>query len=103
MYHFQYVAKKELKPVKKQLMELIHKVQDEVRDSFTFQYKFVGSVQRNMVTWDVKSNAGFDFDVNIIVNDCDGDFDAEKTKNILMCAFNKYARKYGYDSCEDST
>ena len=30
-------------------------------------------------------------------------FDAEKIKNILMCAFNKYARKYGYDFCEDST
>lgn len=103
MYHFQYVAKKELKPAKKQLMELIHKVQDEVRDSFTFQYKFVGSVQRNMVTWDVKSNAGFDFDVNIMVNDDDEKFDAKKIKNILMCAFNKYARKYGYDFCEDST
>ena len=101
MYHFQYVSKKELKPAKKQLMELIHKVQDEVRDSFTFQYKFVGSVQRNMVTCDVKSNAGFDFDVNIMVNDDDKDFEAEEIKNILMCAFN--ARKYGYDSCEDST
>ena len=103
MYHFQYESKKELKPAKKQLMELIHKVQDEVRDSFIFQYKFVGSVQRNMVTCDVKSNAGFDFDVNIMVNDDDKDFEAEEIKNILMCAFNKYARKYGYDSCEDST
>ena len=103
MYQFHYVSKKELKPAKKQLMELIHKVQDEVRDSFTFQYKFVGSVQRNMVTCDVKSNAGFDFDVNIMVNDDDKDFEAEEIKNILMCAFNKYARKYGYDSCEDST
>ncbi len=103
MYHFQYVAKKELKPAKKQLMELIHKVQDEVRDSFTFQYKFVGSVQRNMVTWDVKSNAGFDFDVNIMVNDDDEKFDAKKIKNILTCAFDKYAKKYGYDFCEDST
>ena len=65
-------------------MELIHKVQDEVRDSFTFQYKFVGSVQRNMVTCDVKSNAGFDFDVNIMVNDDDKDFEAEEIKNILM-------------------
>lgn len=83
MYHFQYVAKKELKPAKKQLMELIHKVQDEVRDSFTFQYKFVGSVQRNMVTWDVKSNAGFDFDVNIMVNDDDEKFDAKKLKTYL--------------------
>lgn len=103
MYHFQYVAKKELKPAKKQLMELIHKVQDEVRDSFTFQYKFVGSVQRNMVTWDVKSNVGFDFDVNIIVNDYDGDFDAKNIKKILVRAFNNHAWKYGYDFCEDST
>ena len=100
---FSMYQKRELKPAKKQLMELIHKVQDEVQDSFTFQYKFVGSVQRNMVTCDVKSNAGFDFDVNIMVNDDDKDFEAEEIKNILMCAFNKYARKYGYDSCEDST
>ena len=84
-------------------MELIHKVQDEVRDNFTFQYEFVGSVKRNMVTWDVKSNVGFDFDVNIRVNDDDKDFEAEKIKNKLMCAFNKYARKYGYVFCEDST
>ena len=56
-----------------------------------------------MVTWDVKSNAGFDFDVNIMVNDDDEKFDAKKIKNILMCAFNKYARKYRYDFCEDST
>ena len=103
MYHFQYVAKRELEPEKKQLMELIHKVQDEVRDSFTFQYKFVGSVQRNMVTWDVKSNVGFDFDVNIIVNDYDGDFDAKNIKKILVRAFNNHAWKYGYDFCEDST
>lgn len=103
MYHFQYVAKKELKPAKKQLMELIHKVQDEVRDNFTFQYEFVGSVQRNMVTWDVKSNVGFDFDVNIRVNDDDEEFEAKDIKKILVRAFNNHAWKYGYDSCEDST
>lgn len=103
MYHFQYVAKKELKPAKKQLMELIHKVQDEVRDNFTFQYEFVGSVKRNMVTWDVKSNVGFDFDVNIRVNDDDEEFEAKDIKKILVRAFNNHAWKYGYDSCEDST
>ena len=36
---------------------------------FTFQYEFIGSVKLNMVTCDVKSNIGFDFDVNIMVND----------------------------------
>ena len=103
MYHFQYVAKRELEPAKKQLMELIHKVQDEVRDNFTFQYEFVGSVKRNMVTWDVKSNVGFDFDVNIRVNDDDEEFEAKDIKKILVRAFNNHAWKYGYDSCEDST
>ncbi len=64
-------------------MELIHKVQDEVRDNFTFQYEFVGSVKRNMVTWDVKSNVGFDFDVNIRVNDDDEEFEAKDIKRYL--------------------
>lgn len=46
MYHFQYVSKKEIAPVKKQVIELIGLVQDDVREQFTFQYKFIGSVQR---------------------------------------------------------
>ena len=36
---------------------------------FTIQYEFIGNVKLNMVTCDVKSNIGFDFDVNIMVND----------------------------------
>lgn len=103
MYHFQYVSKKEIAPLKKQLIELIGLVQDEIRDCFTFQYEFVGSVKRNMVTCDIKSNIGFDFDVNIMVNDDDQDYSAKEIKQILMKAFNKYVYKYHYDYCEDST
>ena len=69
MYHFQYVSKNEIASLKNQVIELIGLVQDEIRNHFTFQYEFVGSVKRNMVTCDVKSNIGFDFDVNIMVND----------------------------------
>ena len=86
MYHFQYVSKN-----------------DEIRKYFTFQYEFIGSVKRNMVTCDAKSNIGFDFDVNIMVNDDDEDYSAKEIKQILMKAFNKYAYKYHYDFCEDST
>lgn len=103
MYHFQYVSKKEIAPLKKQIIELIGLVQDDVRELFTFQYQFIGSVKRNMVTCDVKSNIGFDFDVNITVNDDDEDYSAKEIKQILMRAFNKYAHKYHYDCCEDST
>lgn len=90
MYHFQYVSKKEIAPLKKQLIELIGLVQDEIRDCFTFQYVFIGSVKRNMVTRDIKSNIGFDFDVNIMVHDDDQDYSAKEIKQILMKAFNKY-------------
>lgn len=103
MYHFQYVSKKEIAPFKVQVIELVGLVQDELRKYFTFQYEFIGSVKRNMVTCDVKSNIGFDFDVNIMVNDDDQNYSAKEIKQILMKAFDKYAHKYHYDFCEDST
>lgn len=103
MYHFKYVTKAELAPFKKELIELIHLVQNDVREYFTFQYEFIGSVSRNMVTFDPQSNIGFDFDVNLFVNDDDEDYKPGEIKHILMNAFNKHARKYRYDFCEDST
>lgn len=69
MHDFCYVSKREAAPIKAELIDLIHRVQDYVRDDFTFQYYFVGSSSRNMITYDRKSNVGFDFDVNIVVND----------------------------------
>lgn len=105
MYHFQYVSKNELRPIKQQIIELIHLVQNDIREHnyFTFQYKFIGSVSRNMVTYDRKSNIGFDFDIDIMVNDDDENYSAEEIKHILMESFNKFSRKYNYDYCEDST
>ena len=103
MYHFQYVSKNEIASLKNQVIEMIGLVQDEIRNCFTFQYEFIGSVKLNMVTCDVKSNIGFDFDVNIMVNDDDEEYSAKDIKQILMKAFNKYAYKYHYDFCENST
>lgn len=56
MYHFQYVSKNEIASLKNQVIELIGLVQDEIRNFFTFQYEFIGSVKLNMVTCDVKNN-----------------------------------------------
>ena len=103
MYHFQYVTKKEIRPVRNQLEELLHLVQDEIRNTLTFQYKFVGSVSRKMVTFDMKGNKGFDFDVNIKINDEEENFTAKEIKHILMNAFNRLAEEFCYDRCEDST
>lgn len=103
MYTFEYVTKCKTKPVKQELTELIRWVQNEVRNKFTFQFEFIGSESRNMVTWNPKSNIGFDFDVNIHVNDDEEIYTPKEMKKILMDAFNKYAWQYGYGYCEDST
>lgn len=52
MYKFEYVTKAEYISVKKSLINLINKVQDEIRDQFTFRYDFIGSASRNMITCD---------------------------------------------------
>lgn len=103
MYHFKYVSKNEIAPTKNKIIELIRLVQNEVREQFTFQYEFIGSVKRNMVTYDIESNIGFDFDVNIMINDDDDEYSAKEIKHILMKAFNKFAHKYHYDFCENNT
>lgn len=43
MHDFCYVSKKEAAPVKAELLDIIHEVQDIVRDDFTFQFTFVGT------------------------------------------------------------
>lgn len=103
MKKFQYVNAKQLSPVKKDLKQIIYYVQNEVRQDFTFQFYFVGSVKRNMVTYDVKSNIGFDFDVDIHVNDDECEFSAKEIKTKIKLALNKVAPRFGYDDAEDST
>ncbi len=111
MHNFKYVPKEEWKPIRDKLLEIIHGLQNEVRDNFTFQYHFVGSSKRKMITRDQNSNIGFDFDVNIEVNDPDGDYSAEEIRNILRKGLDKvnnlYGRSvfgyFGYDYTEDST
>lgn len=103
MHDFQYVTKKQLSPVKKELVQIIHSVQDQVRKDFTFQFYFVGSTERNMVTYDTKSNVGFDFDVNIQINNGEHRFSANEIKNKIRLALDKVAPCFGYDRAEDST
>lgn len=80
MHNFQYVSRKQLSPVKKDLVRIINSVQDDLRKEFTFRYDFVGSIKRNMVTYDVGTNIGYDFDVNIQVNDDECKFSAKRLK-----------------------
>ena len=102
MKHFEYVTKKEFGPVKEELINLIKLVQDDVREHFTFRYDFIGSSSRNMITREVGDNVGYDFDVNIRVNDPDNKYTAKKIRNILKAAFDKHGKLFLYDNAEDS-
>lgn len=103
MFHYEYVTKKEAEPYRTQFLEIIHEVQDLVRDKFTFSYQFIGSSSRNMITCDWTTNKGFDFDVNIRVNDEDEEYSAEDIKKALMRAIDQVARPLSFSPCEDST
>lgn len=102
MYHFKYVPRTKYLPLKKEIIELIKEVQYQVRDKFTFQFEFVGSTKRNMITEDARSNIGFDFDVNLTVNN-DKNYTPKEIRTILRTALTNVSRKYGYNRCEDST
>lgn len=69
MYHFEYVFKKEAAPYKSQLIEILNRVQDYVRDEVASRFAFISSLSRNMINNDPTTHVGFDFDVNIAVND----------------------------------
>lgn len=103
MHDFKYVTKNEAKPVKEELYQILYKVQDIVRDDFTFSFTPVGSSSRNMITSDTISNIGFDFDFNIEVNDDDENFTPKEIRTILRNAIDRVAPRYGYKYCEDST
>lgn len=108
MHDFEYVPNEEWEPVRDELFDIIHNLQDEVRDEFTFKYHFVGSSKRKMITRDQNSNTGYDFDVNIEVNDPDENYSPEEIRNILRKGLDKVRNSYGYaifryDYTEDST
>lgn len=102
MHDYQYVPKRQASPIREEIENLIHLVQREVKNKFTFSYQLIGSASRNMITEDKKSNTGFDFDVNIRVNDDDNKYTAKQIKTTLMNAFNKHNHLFQYDNCEDS-
>lgn len=103
MHDFVYVDPEEVKAVRDELYEIIHEVQNIVRDNFTFQFKSVGSYKQNMITYDRKSNIGFDFDFDLEVNDDEENFSPKEIRQIIQNAMDRIVPRYGYKCCGDST
>lgn len=103
MYHFCYASKKEVSQFKKEVICLINKVQNELRDQFTFQFEFIGSVKLNLVTYDPWQNIGFDLDCNLKPNDPNEEYSPDEIRDILMKAFDKFRKSFGFSYSQDST
>lgn len=103
MYHFEYVPEGKAKLCRAEIRKLMLDVQEYVRDHFTFQFEFIGSSSRNMVTWDPTTTKCFDFDLNLYPNYDDEEYSAEEVKRILRKALDRCGRRYGFGSSQDST
>ncbi len=87
---YDYVINAEAKAVKKQCEELIHKVQDELYDYFTFDIRLIGSGETRLIMRQGESGA-FDFDYNLILQKDKKKLissDVKKIKELFITAFN---------------
>ncbi|NBH81957.1 hypothetical protein D7X88_15100 [bacterium C-53] len=103
MYNFRYVTEKQLSPVKNDLILIMNSVRAQLCKEFTFQFEFIGSAKRNMVTYDEGMNIGFDFDVNIQINANGIQYSAKDIRTKIRTSLDKIAPHFGYDHAEDST
>ena len=69
MQEYEYVAKKEYAPVKKELEEIIRRVRKIMAEKYDtpFYWQLIGSGSRNLVTRIKGGNKGYDFDYNLII------------------------------------
>lgn len=85
------------------ITSLLSDIHKDLKKHYSFEHRIVGSYSRNLMTYDVKSNTGPDFDFNIYPN-CDLDtISAKEIKNLFRLSLNKYGSKYRYSFAEDST
>lgn len=104
-YNYEFIDKShpEIKKAYNNLLELLHLVQDDLRDEFTFRYQIVGSYSRNLMTYQPNTNQGYDFDFNLYPNDKYEYYTAEEIKTKLMNSFRKFCGRFGYSRVENST
>ncbi len=103
---FEYVMPKEVAQARKEIEQVILKVQDYLRENniLTFQYNLVGSAgKRHLVTSVIDGNKSFDLDYNLSIQQLNDDYsNAKKIKTLFMQLFDKFKPNY-FSHPENST
>lgn len=104
---YEYVKKSEYAPVRKELEQIINRVQVYMRKNYglTFQFRLIGSGQRHLITRIKGGNKGYDFDYNLILSP-PGDgyrYIAKVIKDEFMTALKTALQGTKYSFPRDST
>lgn len=107
MSEYEYVSTSEYAPVRKELEQIINRVQVYMRKNYglTFQFRLIGSGRRHLVTRIKGGNRGYDFDYNLILTP-PGDgyrYIAKAIKDEFMTAFKVALQGTKYSFPQDST
>ena len=92
MKEYEYVARKEYSPVKREIEHIIKKVKEimETEEGISFYYDLIGSGKRHLITRLKNGNTGFDFDYNLVIETpTDFTWRAKEVKLGFIRAFNK--------------
>lgn len=96
MKHYEYVSKNVARPYREEFEQIISELQNRLRSEFTFQRRFIGSSSRNMITFDPKTNKGFDFDVNLEMNETSDEYESDDIYRMIFGALQSIASKKGF-------
>lgn len=104
---YEYVKKSEYAPVRKELEQIINRVQVYMRKNYelTFQFRLIGSGQKHLVTRIKGGNRGYDFDYNLILSPPDDGYRyrAKVIKDEFMTALKAALQGTTYSFPQDST
>lgn len=102
-HDFEYVTRKEYAPHKREVVEMLGSVKHELKSKLNFDFYFIGSSSRNMITHDRNSQDGYDFDVNISLCEDSDDYEPNELRDLFFQAFKKCAPRFGFNKFENST
>lgn len=102
---YQYVAKSKYNPVRKELDQIIGRVQKIMKAEYetSFQYQLIGSGGRHLITCIENGNSGYDFDYNLIIRPPQEgySYDAKILKHQFITAFKRALQGTKYRDPQD--
>jgi hypothetical protein len=96
---YEFVSKSEYTPVRNQLEDIIREVQNDMKPEYTFQFSLIGSGRKKLITREVGSNKGFDFDYNFSLQKVKDEYGGAKTiRENFFKIIQGIGKKHGYQT-----